>query len=390
MPDRRFALACLLLGTAALAGTQPAAGLAPDRLARLTAFLDRTTAPGGYLGAVALIAREGRVLHRRAHGHRDLARQKPMGVDAIFRIRSMSKPIASAAVLMLMEEGRLGLDDPISRYLPAFASITLDGGGKPARPIAIRHLLTHTTGLLPGPDSSSLAEHADRVARTALAAEPGTRFGYDGVNTELASRIVELVSGQSFDRFVQQRILDPLRMADTGFEVPPAQRHRVVELTTMGADGRLQRVDEGHAAGAMQKPYASGAGGLYATAGDYARFAQMLLDGGVHEGRRLLARKTVELMMQNHLSTLPPPAIPDNPGLGFGLGGSVLVDPAAHGRLGSIGMFGWTGSATTWFTIDPTERLVAILLMQHLPRSVPNDLPRPYAAFQNLVYQSLM
>ncbi|NRF65818.1 beta-lactamase family protein [Aquincola sp. S2] len=384
MPRWRNWVATLALCCSAVAAPATEAGFAPERLERLSGFLQRSTAPGGYMGVVALIARDGRIVFQQAHGHRDLARSLPMQTDSIFRIRSMSKLIATVAVMMLVEEGRLGLDDPVARYLPAFA-----------RSIAVRHLLTHTAGFalegLAGVDldgATSLREYADRVARVPLGAEPGTRFAYDGVNTEVACRLVEVVAKEPFDRFVQQRILGPLGMVDTGFEVPPAQRHRIVELTMMGADDRLQRIDT-PAPGVMQKSYPSGAGGLYSTAADYARFAQMLLNGGTLDGVQLLGRKTVELMMRNHLSALQPPTMPGSPGEGFGLGGSVLLDPAARGRLGSIGQFGWTGSATTWFTLDREERLVAILLMQHLPSDHRADLPRPYAAFQNLVYQAL-
>lgn len=402
--------AALVAGTAAaLLPRRPthaaaAAGFDPARLQRLSAFLDADTAPGGHLGAVVLLAREGRTLHWRAHGQRDLARREPMPPDAIFRIYSMSKPIASVAALMLMEEGRLTLDDPLARHLPAFAALPLR---TPGRAPTLRHLLTHTAGFaVDGADpafaemaraapqaAADLAGFAQRVATVPLAADPGTRFRYDGVHTELLCRVVEVVAGQPFGRFLQSRIFDPLGMADTGFEVPAAKAHRVADISAMGADGRLTLATEDRSAarpGTRLRDYDSGAGGLYATAPDYARFAQMLLDEGrIEGGGRLLARHTVALMRRNQLAHLDPIA-GLGPGEGFGLGVSVLLSPARRGRLGSVGAFGWPGAATTTFTVDPRERMIALLLMQHLPRAgVAHDLPRPTTPFYNLVYQAL-
>ena len=406
--------AALLAGPAlaALATLLPlraraAAGFDAARLRRLSDFLDADTAPGGHLGAVVLLAREGRVLHWRAHGRRDLARREAMPPDAIFRIYSMSKPIASVAALMLMEEGRLTLDDPVARHLPEFGALPLR---TPGRVPTLRHLLTHTAGFAVDPADPAFAEmqraapqaaadlagFARRLAAVPLAADPGTRFRYDGVHTDALCRVVEAAAGQPFGRFLQQRIFDPLGMADTGFEVPPAQRHRIADISAMGTDGRLELATEDRSAaapGTRLRDYDSGAGALYSTAGDYARFAQMLLDEGRvghgGDGRRLLARHTVALMRRHQLAHLDPIA-GLGPGEGFGLGVSMLLDPARRGRLGSVGSFGWPGAATTTFTVDPQERLVALLLMQHLPRAGAAGEPaRPTAPFYNLVYQAL-
>ena len=389
-----------------------------ERLQRLDRFMDEATGAKGYLGGVALVARNGRIIDYRAYGHQDLARKVPMQRDAIFRIYSMSKPLASLAVLALMEEGKLGLDDPLSRFLPEFADIQVVTGGsvdaprirKAARPITLRHLLTHTAGFAAGFEGDALAadlldradphaaldlrDYAARAARLPLAADPGTRFGYEGANTELLSRVVEVASGQRFADFLQQRIFAPLRMGDTGFEVPPAQRHRVVDITTMGDDGRL-RISDGPSAvtpGARLNAYDSGAGGLYSSAADYARFCQMLLDGGTLDGVSILGRKTVELMLGNHLAgILDPPVNQYSAAEGFGLGGYVVLDPVRRGQPGSIGQFGWAGAASTNFMIDPRERLLAILLLQHLPRPErKDDLPRIGRRYQALVYQALL
>ncbi|MFT3817383.1 MAG: serine hydrolase domain-containing protein [Rubrivivax sp.] len=398
------ALAAWLPGGAMGATSAGDAGFDAARLRRLSDFLDADTAPGGHLGAVVLLARGGRVLHWRAHGRRDLARRDAMPRDAIFRIYSMSKPIASVAALLLMEEGRLTLDDPVARHLPEFAALPLR---TPGRAPTLRHLLTHTAGFaVDGADPAfaemeraapqaarDLAGFAQRVAAVPLAADPGTRFRYDGVHTEVLCRVVEVVAGEPFARFLQRRIFDPLRMADTGFEVPPVQRHRVADLSAMGAEGRLTLATEDRSAaapGTRLRDYDSGAGGLYATAPDYARFAQMLLDEGrIEGGGRLLSRHTVQLMRRHHLAHLDPIA-GLGPGEGFGLGVSMLLDPARRGRLGSVGAYGWPGAATTTFTVDPSERMIALLLMQHLPRAgVAGDLQRPTAPFYNLVYQAL-
>lgn len=392
-------------------------GFSPQRLRRLDAFLERETGDGGYLGAVALIARHGAIVESRAFGHRDLDRRVPMTTDSIFRIYSMTKTIATVAVLMLMEEGRLTIDDPVAKYLPEFRDIKVFAGGTTQAPelrapvctLTIHHLLTHTAGFATSDapaeatvhamldhaglsDSANLAQFASRVAHVPLAADPGARFKYDGVQIEVAARIVEVVSGEPFDVFVQRRILDPLKMVDTGFSVPDAKRSRIVDITTMGDDGRLH-IASGPSAEHPGEPlhrYPSGAGGLYSTASDYLRFAQMLLNGGELDGVSVLGRKTVDFMMTNHLTMLDPPVDEFSPAEGFGLGGYVVLDVAGHGRLGSVGQFGWSGAASTYYTIDRQEDLIAILMLQHLPREGVRDLPRISANFYNLVYQALI
>ncbi|MEP6899256.1 MAG: serine hydrolase domain-containing protein [Rhodanobacter sp.] len=393
-----------------------AQGISSERLQRLHDYLRKATDADGYLGAVSLVARHGRIVDWQAYGQSDLARHKPMSKDAIFRIYSMTKTVTSVAVMMLVEEGRITLEDPLSRYLPGFDKPQVLVGGsidapklRPAdKPVTLHALLTHTAGYpagLPGDHvatrlmeridphgATDLRDFAERLSRVPLAADPGTRFGYDGASLELMARVVEVVSGQSFESFLQQRIFDPLQMHDTGFSVPAAQRSRVVDITTMDKDGKLVIADGPSAIhpGAPLNTYSSGAGGLYSTAGDYARFAQMLLDGGTLDGHALLGRKTVELMMRNHLTMLNPPVTQFSDAEGFGIGGSVVIDAARRGQLGSNGQFGWTGAASTYYTIDPQEQLVAILMLQHLPRDDGGkDLPRISRNFYDLVYQAL-
>ncbi|MFT3791391.1 MAG: serine hydrolase domain-containing protein [Rudaea sp.] len=418
---RTPALFALLFAQAFAAGSAPAietdapAGFSATRLKRLDDFLQRVTGAHGYPGAVVLLARDGEAPTLRTYGYRDLARTEPMPVDAIFRIYSMSKTVTTVAVLMLLEEGRIGLDDPIAGYLPAFADVRVFAGGTadvprlraPARAITIHDLLTHTAGFATGAAgdegraalveradlhaAASLDEYVARLARVPLAHDPGTRFGYDGMSIEPLARLVEVVGGQPFDRFVEARILAPLGMRDTGFSVPREKRARLVELVTSDADGRLVAADMRgvREPGAMLNAYPSGAGGLYSTASDYARFARMLLDGGTVNGVTLLGRKTVETMLRNHLANALLPAPGLHEGEGFGLGGSVVLDATRRGRLASDGAFGWSGAASTYYLIDPRERLVAILLAQYLPRNEGHDLPKINATFHNLVYQAL-
>ena len=387
---------------------------AEDRWQRLDGFLRQSTAPGQFPGAVALVERDGRIVFQGQYGHADSAGLRPIRGDNIFRIYSMTKPVTSVAVLMLMEEGRLSLDDPLSRYLPAFADRQVVVGGDLQHPqlapspraITLRHLLTHTSGFAAASDThrvatklltaadvdgaTSLEDVAARLATLPLADAPGTHFHYEGSNTELLARVVEVVSGQPFAQFLQQRIFTPLAMHDTGFEVPAIQRSRVVELPTSNDDGSLRMADtlSARTPGVRLKGYDSGAGGLYSTAADYLKFAHMLLDDGRGGGRQLLSRKTVDLMMSDQLGGFEPAITSYGPGEGFGLGGYVVTNPGYRGKLGSVGQFGWSGAASTYFTIDRQEKLVAILLMQYLP-SGDKALASPSTRFYNLVYQAI-
>lgn len=394
------------------------AGSDAARLSALDAWMGEQAGARGYVGAVWLVAHGDRIVDWRASGHRDLARTDPMRRDAIFRIYSMTKPITTVALLMLVDDGVLTLDDPVARWVPGFEAMqVVDGGTLDAprlraatRPITLRHLLTHTAGFAAGREGDGIADalmaradphgardlagFAQRLSRVPLAADPGTRFGYDAAASELAARVVEVASGQRFSDFLQARVFDPLRMRDTGFEVPMAQRRRVVDITTLDADGRL-RIADGPSAvvpGARLNPYDSGAGGLYSTASDYARFCRMLLEGGTLDGVRLLRPGTVDAMFANQLEGMfDPPVTQFSDAEGFGLGGYVVLDPVLRGVAGSPGTYGWSGAASTNFMIDRHQGVVAILMLQHLPREGdPRDLPRIGRAFQARVHQALM
>ncbi len=390
--------------------TAAAEGFSADRLARMHERLDRFVTEGQIAGAISLVARHGRIVDVHVTGLRDREGRLPMTRDTIVRIYSMSKIVTSVAALMLVEEGRLRLEDPIALYLPNLATPRVLTGGTAvaptlvdaARPITIRHLLTHTSGLAYGLSSSTVddmyrdarlmqARSSDdfvaRVAALPLIAQPGERFYY-GVNTDLLGIIIEKISGQRLGEFMQARIFGPLGMADTGFTVPAAQRHRLARVYRREGNGPLTAVASPttSANGSTEPPYPdpdgrlfhSGGGGLFSTADDYARFAQMLLDGGALDGVRILGRKTVETMRSDQNGRLPQRS-PSH--TGFGLGVSVRLDQAGGGAGGSVGEFGWSGAATTMVKIDPQEGSVVILLAQHLP----GNQPGIYGVFSTMV-----
>ncbi len=376
-------------------------GMSSQRLDRLGGFLDRAVADGRAAGAVAVVARRGKVVYVHASGMADREAQKPMRPDAIFRIASMTKPITSVAVMMLYEEGRLLLDDPLSKYLPEFKNpkvLVLDKSGKsdakdpktePARrEITIRHLLNHTSGLTYqwnerlGPlyfkagithgliqDDSTLAEKMKRLAGIPLLHHPGEKFEY-GLSIDVLGRVVEVVSGQSLDEFFRRRIFRPLDMNDTFFFVPGEKRDRLAAVYRRTGPGKLERVSDepivqGSFVHTVNYPYSgprsyySGGGGLCSTAPDYLRFCQMLASGGELNGARIVSRKTIELMTMNQIGELSMGG-PQK----FGLGFSVLADRARTNLNASAGSYGWGGFFNTTFLIDPGEKLIVVAMTQ--------------------------
>ena len=397
------------------ASTAAAEGLAADRLDRLHGRLKRYVDEGQIAGAISLVARRGRIVDVHAVGLRDREKQLPMTRDTIVRIYSMSKILTSAAALILVEEGTLRLEDPITKYLPSLGARQVFTGGTPAapqlatatRPITIRHLLTHTSGfaygLAPGPvddlyraaklfEAKTADELVAKVATLPLVAQPGERFNY-GVNTDLLGAIIEKVSGTSLGAFMKARLFDPLGMPDTGFDVPAAKRARLAALYQRDGDGPLAGVESFQTPGTKPSavPYPdpdgrlfhSGGGGLFSTADDYARFAQMLLNGGELDGVRILGRKTVASMTANQMTHV---VNPGNSHQGVGLGVSVRIDQAGGPAGGSVGEFGWSGAATTYVSVDPQEQLVSILLTQHFPF----DQPGIFSVFSTMVNAALV
>jgi CubicO group peptidase (beta-lactamase class C family) len=378
-------------------------GLSSARLARLGAVMRGEIERGRVPGAVALIARRGRLGFFDSFGQRDAASGAPMRTDAIFRIYSMTKPITSVAAMILWEEGKFLLGDPIAKYLPELSDleVAVERGGQIERvplerDLTIQDLLRHTSGLTyefrgSGPVHkmymsarvySRAQNSADQVAtlgRLPLLHQPGTRWEY-GRSTDVVGRLVEVLSGQPLSAFFEQHILAPLGMTDTAFHVPPHHQSRLAEA--FGKDP-----DSGAAVQLLEvrdpPNFESGGGGLTSTASDYARFLQMLLDGGTLDGHRLLSRKTIELMTADHLG--PITGAPDLllPGHGFGLGFAVRLHAGMAPVPGSVGQYFWGGLAGTTFWVDPAEEMFALLLIQ-----APGQRDYYRTLFRDLVYSA--
>ncbi|MBW4090788.1 MAG: beta-lactamase family protein [Proteobacteria bacterium] len=387
-----------MTATAALPIVAPEeAGLSPAGLDRLGAALQARIDAGHIPGAVALIGRGGRIGYLRAFGRRDPAAPDPMTEDAIFRIYSMTKPIVSVAAMMLWEEGRFLLSDPVANYIPAFAEVKLAGGQAPRRAITIQDLLRHTSGLTyefrgAGPvhqayaaagiarrDQTS-AEQADALAALPLLHEPGTHWEYSR-STDVLGRVVEVIAGAPLDAVLAARVLTPLGMADSGFSVPPGDAGRL-------ATGFARDPESGAAVTLLdvREPprFLSGGGGMVATAADYARFLAMLADGGRFAGGRLLGRKTLELMTADHLGGLPAATDLLAPGHGFGLGFAVRLAAGMAPFPGSVGSYFWGGAAGTTFWVDPAERMIAVLMIQ-----APGQREHYRVLFRDLAYAAL-
>lgn len=321
---------------------------------------------GRLAGSVTLVAVDGKILNIDCVGHADVAENRPMKIDTVFRIASMTKPITAACVMILQDEGKLSVDDPASKYLPEFASVTVQGGGTPATPITIKHLLTHASGVAApksdalGPNPS-LAETVAAVAKEPLLFEPGTQWSY-GLGLSVAGRIVEVVSRMPFEKFVEQRITRPLGMTDTTFYPNAEQRSRVAVLYLRDKQtGKLKAapapapVDD---AAPRRAPNPSG--GLYSTALDYFRFCQMVLAGGELNGVRILSPAAVEQMTTIQTGDLP---IKDRPGTGWGLGWSIVGKPNGATEMLDVGSYGHGGAFGTQAWVLPRRGAVAIMLI---------------------------
>ena len=406
----RYLIALLLVPTFAaplMAGGVPAgnpedAGMSSQRLHRIHEAIQRHIDAGEISGAVTLVARRGHIVHFEAHGLMDLESKRPMEKDAIFHLASMTKPITGAAVLMMMEEGKLRLSDPVSKFLPEFKNPKVAvPHGKPGefytipadRELTIRDLLTHTNGLMTGglgskagpprpAEGDTLTTYIPRLATVPLDFQPGTQWAYSGYAApDTLSRIVEIVSGQPYDEFLRTRVFEPLGMHDTFFYPPDDRRPRLVTLYRKSPNGLVKAENQN---GFSFKTYFSGGGGLMSTAEDYLQFAQMLLNGGELNGKRLLSPRTVELMASNHVGEmfdgkLGRPAH----GMGYGLLVGVVEDGVAAGLRVSNGSFGWDGAYGTQTWIDPHEKMVTIVMIQTQVVSVQRD-------FENAVMQAIV
>jgi len=407
------------LNTIALAYDVPRArpeevGLAADRLNRLTqtlqAYCDQKESPG----MVALVARNGRVAYQQAFGRFRLDRPEPMPANAIFRIASQSKAVTSVAVMILMEEGKLLLDDPVSRYIPEFEEtyVAVKPDGKevrgyslvPARrQITIRDLLTHTAGISYGDGPArdeylqagihgwyltdknmTIGEVVKKLVKLPFDAQPGERFVY-GYNIDILGYLVEVVSGQTLAEFVEKRITAPLGMKDTCFFLPESRASRLTPAYGAGEDGKIKMTEDPATSPYIYGPKKcySGGAGLLSTAEDYARFLLMLQNGGELGGTRILSPKSVELMASDHVGRLY-----SGGSAGFGLGFSIVKDLGSSGIPGTVGAYGWGGAYFTTYWVDPVENLIAVFMIQLLP--VPANLTDLQDKFRTLVYQSIV
>ncbi len=384
--------------------TPESAGMSSERLDRIRPAFESYVTEGKLSGVITVVARDGQVVHFEASGHQDVEAGEPMTEDTLFRMYSMTKPIASAALMMLWEEGHFLLSTPLSAILPEFADtevyVSGDGGDMetepPRRPIVVRDLMTHTSGLtytfIPSPVAASyaaaglkgsadavphddLAHYVRELAKQPLLAHPGTAWNYS-VGLEVAGRVVEVASGQTFGEFLKERIFDPLGMVDTAFHVPDEKLDRLAVNYAPTPEGGIVVMDDPETSAYRKPPKVEmGGSGLVATAGDYLRFAQMLANGGELDGVRILGTQTVALMMDNHLGSAygPSPMSSLNldmgmsEGMGYGLGGYSITDTGLTGLPASPGTYGWGGAASTDFLVDPEEDLVAIVLTQLLP-----------------------
>ncbi|MDO8793283.1 MAG: serine hydrolase domain-containing protein [Vicinamibacterales bacterium] len=384
-------------------------GMSSDRLRRVHDLVQRHIDAKNFSGAVTLVARNGRVAHLEAHGLMDLESKKPMAADGIFRIMSMTKPIVGTAILMLVEEGKVRITDPVSRFIPelkgvkvAVAQPLVAGPPPPAgttveprfyaipadREITVKDLLTHTSGLVSGTISNreagkvglkgkeTLADYLPRLGGVPIEFQPGTRWAYSAqAGFDALLRIVEVASGQRADRFLNQRIFDPLGMKDTYF-YPAEGNPRFVTLYRK-TPAALEKQNNPNF---MNGAYFSGGGGLFSTAEDYLQFAQMLLNGGQLNGKRLLAPRTVDVMRTAFIpDTLPGRAA----GEGYGLGVRVVTNPAARSTFLSQGSYGWSGAYGTHFWIDSKEKIVGILMSQTANQAIRPD-------FENAVMHAIL
>jgi CubicO group peptidase (beta-lactamase class C family) len=424
---RTVGLAALALTMAAAASAQglPKAqspeevGFSAARLKRLSDRINEGVKAGELPGAVVLIARNGKVVMHEAYGFRDKDANAPMKTDTIFRIASMTKPIVAVSALMLMEEGKLSLADPVSKYIPAFADTKValkkknDDGTEEIvqepqfRPMTVQDLMRHTSGLTYGsaestnkvkqsymdlkvmvPDQTN-AEMVEKLSKLALLYQPGTHWEYS-MAIDVLGRVIEVASGLTLDKFIEERITKPLKMVDSGFDAAPEKKDRGARPQKEGKKNEMPAIPEI----TLKTVWKSGGGGMVSTSADYARFLQMLANGGQLDGVRLLSRKSVELMTSNHLppdilmgedmhtfEALEPSA---RMGYGFGLTVAVRTDPGRSPLPGSVGDYFWGGAYGTYFWEDPHEHMYVIFMMQ----SQSARLPYRYLT-RDLVYQAL-
>lgn len=393
MPLCAFGL--LLCLVAAAAGSEiprvaPAeVGLAQDRLNRITRHLQDDVERGHLAGAIGVVARRGRIAYWETVGLADKESGAPLRDDTIFRIYSMTKPVVGVALMTLYEEGKFSLDDPVKKHLPELGGMLVADGEQdvPARrKMTVQDLMRHTSGMIYGSRGPSRVERlwaeADllggnrsiddfirKLAKLPLRHHPGEAWDYS-VSVDVQGRLIEVLSGMHLAAFLQRRVFEPLGMRDTGFTVPPNKKDRFVQMYRQNkAKNAIEPAPPDLSEGYFdhENRWYSGGGGLVSTTRDYLRFCQMLLNGGVLDGCRVLGRKTLALMTADHIEGLPRASRVLGPGYGFGLDFAVHIAPAESGLNGSVGEFNWGGLAGTSFWVDPAEELVGLYMIQMLP-----------------------
>jgi len=374
-------------------------GLSSERLDRIKPIMQGHIDDGTTGGILTMIARRGKIVHFEMVGKRDIANDKPITENTIFRIYSMSKAITSIAVMTLYEEGLFNLDDPVSKYIPGFENLMVFKDSTETglvldsleTEMTIRHLLTHTSGLCYGwsgrPEAnifekgSTLKQMTAKLGKIPLVHQPGTKWEYS-VSIDVLGYFVEVLSGMPFETYLSKRLFQPLKMVDTGFSVPENKRDRYSELYSYNKEEeKLEVVEESPLGEGKYNFFPSGGGGLVSTASDYMRFCQMMLNGGELDGARILGRKTVDLIRSNNL---PDSVFVDDGDLGFGLGYAVVLDMVGTGGMLSEGTYNWGGAAATIFWIDPEEELIGLLMTQLF-----GDSPF-HAQFRILTYSSIV
>ena len=395
------------------------AGFAAERINRITEHLDKNyIAPGKIAGCQTLVARHGHVAYFKSLGLMDRERRKPMTDDTVFRLYSMTKPITSVALMTLFEHGHFQLNDPVSRFIPAWRDhkVWVSGEGSsmetavPARPMTMRHVLSHTGGLTYGATNhpvdrayrevgvgrgtgETLSGFADKLAKVPLRYQPGERWMYS-LSTDVCGYLVEAISGKTFDQYLQETIFDPLDMKDTSFMVAPRKADRFAANYERQADKSLKLIDDPERSNYLKQPtFFSGGGGLTGTTADYLRFCEMLRRGGELDGVRILGPRTIELMHLNHLaggkdlSAMAIGAFSETAyeGVGFGLGFAMTLGQVEAGALGG-GDYYWGGAASTIFWVDPKEDMVVIFMTQLMPSATFNFRGQ----LRNIIYSAIV
>ena len=410
MVFRVLLLAISLLASAVGAELPRAApaevGLSQERLDRITQALESSVDQGHIAGAIGVVARKGKIAYWQNVGMADRESTRAMADDAIFRIFSMTKPIVSVALMILYEEGKFSLKDEVKQHIPELGGLKVWEGGKevePEREMTVQDLMRHTSGMTYGlfgnsrvdkmyndagvlSGNKTVAEFVEKLSKLPLKHQPGTRWEYS-VSVDVQGRLIEVLSGMDLATYMSERVFKPLDMRDTAFRMTEEKSGRFAQVYSKTKDeqgieptndGRTDRYYE-------DSQWYSGGGGLVSTTRDYLRFCQMLLNGGILDGTRILSRKTVELMTIDHTSAISSASSTLRAGYGFGLNFAVHVDPAKSGLNGSVGEYNWGGLAGTSFWIDPAEELIGIYMIQMMPPRYANGAGQ----FKRLVYQSI-